>query len=44
MPEDTMPKTVTVEMAQGFTPYMVKAVVSGRDDEVIDPARSNLWR
>jgi len=24
--------------------YMVKAVISGRTDEVIDLARSNLWR
>ena len=39
-----MPKTVTVEMAQGFALYMVKAVMNGRGDEVIDLARSNLWR
>jgi pyruvate dehydrogenase (quinone) len=39
-----MPKTVAVEMAQGFTLYLVKAVMSGRGDEVIDLARSNLWR
>ena len=39
-----MPKTVTVKMAKGSTPYMVKAVMSGRGDDVIDLARSNLWR
>jgi pyruvate dehydrogenase (quinone) len=31
-------------MAKGFTLYMVKAVINGRGDEVIDLARSNLWR
>jgi pyruvate dehydrogenase (quinone) len=31
-------------MAKGFTLYMVKAVLSGRADEVIDLASSNLWR
>jgi pyruvate dehydrogenase (quinone) len=31
-------------MAKGFTLFMVKAVMSGRGDEVIDLARSNLWR
>jgi pyruvate dehydrogenase (quinone) len=42
--ELAMPPAVTVEMAKGFTLYMVKAVISGRADEVIDLARSNLWR
>jgi pyruvate dehydrogenase (quinone) len=42
--ELAMPPAVTVEMAKGFTLYMVKAVMSGRGDEVIDLARSNLWR
>jgi pyruvate dehydrogenase (quinone) len=31
-------------MAKGFTLYMVKALISGRGDEIIDLARSNLWR
>ena len=39
-----MPPTITVEMAKGFTLYMVKAVMSGRADEVIDLADTNLWR
>jgi hypothetical protein len=30
--------------SKGFTLYMVKALISGRGDEVIDLARSNLWR
>jgi pyruvate dehydrogenase (quinone) len=31
-------------MAKGFTLYMVRAVVNGRGDELIDLARTNLWR
>jgi pyruvate dehydrogenase (quinone) len=42
--ELVMPPSITLEMAKGFTLYMVKAVMSGRSDEVIDLARSNLWR
>jgi pyruvate dehydrogenase (quinone) len=42
--ELAMPPTVTVEMAKGFTLYMVKAVINGRTDELIDLAKSNLWR
>ena len=42
--ELAMPPSITVEMAKGFTLYMAKAVMSGRGDEVIDLALSNLWR
>jgi pyruvate dehydrogenase (quinone) len=42
--ELAMPPSVTLEMAKGFTLYMVKAVMSGRGDEVIDLAKTNLWR
>ncbi|MBV8670661.1 MAG: pyruvate dehydrogenase/oxidase PoxB [Candidatus Eremiobacteraeota bacterium] len=42
--ELAMPPSVTVEMAKGFSLYMVKAILSGRADEVIDLARTNLWR
>jgi pyruvate dehydrogenase (quinone) len=42
--ELAMPPKVTLEMAKGFTLYMVKAVMNGRADEVIDLAVSNLWR
>jgi pyruvate dehydrogenase (quinone) len=42
--ELAMPPAVTVEMAKGFSLYMLKAVMSGRTDEIIDLARSNLWR
>jgi pyruvate dehydrogenase (quinone) len=42
--ELAMPPSITTEMAKGFTLYMVKAVLSGRADELIDLAKSNLWR
>jgi pyruvate dehydrogenase (quinone) len=42
--ELAIPPKVTAEMAKGFTLYMVKAVVSGRADEVVELARTNLWR
>jgi len=42
--ELAMPPAVTVEMAKGFTLFMVKAVMSGRGDELVDLARTNLWR
>jgi pyruvate dehydrogenase (quinone) len=42
--ELAMPPSITLEMAKGFTLYMVKAVISGRSDEIIDLAKTNLWR
>jgi pyruvate dehydrogenase (quinone) len=42
--ELAMPPAVTVEMAKGFSLYMLRAVMSGHGDEVIELARSNLWR
>jgi pyruvate dehydrogenase (quinone) len=42
--ELAMPPAVTMEMAKGFSLYMVKAVMSGRGDELIDLALTNLWR
>jgi len=42
--ELAMPPAVTVEMAKGFSLYMVKAIMSGRADEIIDLAKTNLWR
>ncbi len=42
--ELAMPPAVTMEMAKGFTLYMVRAVMSGRGDELVDLARTNLWR
>jgi pyruvate dehydrogenase (quinone) len=31
-------------MAKGFTLYMLKAVMGGRGDDLIDLARMNLWQ
>jgi pyruvate dehydrogenase (quinone) len=42
--ELAMPPKVTAEMAKGFTLYMLKAVLNGRADEVVELARSNLLR
>jgi pyruvate dehydrogenase (quinone) len=42
--ELAMPPAVTIEMAKGFSLYMVKAIIGGRTDEIIDLARTNLWR
>jgi len=42
--ELAMPPSITVEMAKGFSLYMVKAIMSGRADEVIDLAKTNIWR
>lgn len=42
--ELAMPPAVTAEMAKGFTLFMVKAVLSGRGDSLIDLVRTNLWR
>jgi pyruvate dehydrogenase (quinone) len=42
--ELAIPPKITAEMAKGFTLYMVKAIVNGRGTEVIELARTNLWR
>jgi pyruvate dehydrogenase (quinone) len=39
-----MPPSITVEMAKGFSLFMLKAVMSGRGDEIVDLAKTNLWR
>jgi pyruvate dehydrogenase (quinone) len=38
-----IPPAITAEMAKGFTLYMLKTVFSGRGDELIELARTNLW-
>jgi len=40
--ELSMPPTITVQQALGFSMYMMRAILSGRGDEVIDLAASNL--
>jgi pyruvate dehydrogenase (quinone) len=42
--ELSMPPTITAEQAKGFSLYMVRAVFSGRGDELIDLAKTNLFR
>jgi pyruvate dehydrogenase (quinone) len=42
--ELTMPPTITAEQVRGFSLYMIKAVLSGRGDELIDLAKTNLFR
>jgi pyruvate dehydrogenase (quinone) len=42
--ELAMPPAITLEQAKGITLFMAKAVISGRGDEVLDLAKTNLWR
>lgn len=42
--ELAMPPKVTSEMAKGFSLYALKAVMTGRGDEVLELAKSNLLR
>ncbi len=42
--ELSMPPKVTAEMAKGFTLYMLRAVLSGRMDELIELAAANIRR
>lgn len=42
--ELSMPPTITLEQMTGFSLLMLKAVLSGRGDEVIDLANTNLFR
>jgi pyruvate dehydrogenase (quinone) len=42
--ELSMPPKVTTEMAKGFTLYMLRAVLSGRMDELVELAASNIRR
>jgi pyruvate dehydrogenase (quinone) len=42
--ELSMPPTITYEQAKGFSLYMLRAVLSGRGDEIVDLAKVNLFR
>jgi pyruvate dehydrogenase (quinone) len=42
--ELSMPPTISLDQALGFGLYMIRAVLSGRGDEVIDLAKTNLVR
>jgi len=39
-----MPPTISLEQMTGFSLFMLKTVLSGRGDEIIDLARVNLFR
>jgi len=42
--ELSMPPTITFEQAKGFGLFMMRAVLSGRGDEIVDLAKVNLLR
>jgi pyruvate dehydrogenase (quinone) len=42
--ELSMPPTITLEEAKGFSLYMLRAVLNGRGDEIVDLAKENLFR
>ena len=42
--ELSMPPTITLEQMKGFSVFALKAVLSGRGDEIVDLARVNLFR
>ena len=42
--ELSMPPTITVDQMKGFSLFMIKAVLDGRGDEIIDLAKTNLMR
>ena len=42
--ELSMPPTIELKQELGFSLYMAKAVLNGRGDEIIDLAKTNLFR
>ena len=42
--ELSMPPTIALEQAMGFSLYMIKAVLNGKGNEIFDLAKTNLWR
>jgi pyruvate dehydrogenase (quinone) len=42
--ELSMPPTITAEQVKGFSLFALKAVLSGRGDEIVDLAKINLFR
>ena len=42
--ELSMPPTIFYEQAKGFSLFMLRAVLNGRGDELIDLAKVNLLR
>ena len=42
--ELSMPPTIGLEQAKGFSLYMLKAIISGRGDEVLELGTTNVLR
>jgi pyruvate dehydrogenase (quinone) len=42
--ELSMPPTITAEQVAGFGMFMLKAIINGRGDELVDLAKVNLFR
>ena len=42
--ELAMPPTISLEQMTGLGIVMIKAVLGGRGDEIVDLATTNLWR
>jgi pyruvate dehydrogenase (quinone) len=42
--ELSLPPTIKLDQAVGFNLWMLKAVLNGRGDEVVDLAKTNLFR
>ncbi|EPR6391180.1 thiamine pyrophosphate-dependent enzyme, partial [Providencia stuartii] len=42
--ELSMPPTINLQEAKGFSLYMLKAILSGRGDEVVELAKTNWLR
>jgi len=42
--ELAMPPKITAAMARGFSLYMLRAVMNGRSDEILELAADKLWR
>jgi pyruvate dehydrogenase (quinone) len=40
--ELVMPPKIKLEQAKGFSLYMLKAIINGRGDEVVELAKTNL--
>jgi len=42
--ELSIPPRIELAQAKGFSLYMLKTALSGKGDELLDLAKSNLWR
>jgi pyruvate dehydrogenase (quinone) len=42
--ELAMPPTISLDQMTGFGMFMAKAILNGRGDEIVDLAKTNLWR